>query len=443
MHRRSTHTRPSHPVEYQEDMPADTRPYPRCGKCPHGHTVALVWQHDGMGMQNGQQFTYPFQLKISPPKPGIVDNLTIRHRHDYARDFCTADEGYYAGQVAATTQNRETHWANWTTYVQPLGLDPFLQGVRYTTKVRVLTGFAARVCRGLYGQGKRVHTGTVVGALTAVGQDITPVCDKNPTKVTGSKKFLPRLQQIYDGWQKEDPPTTKQLPVEANVPELLAEKGCNRSATELERAIGYLSLIAFYYLLRIREYTVKSMHNKTKKNVQFKYEDISFFKKTAFGMLQCHPRDAPAHLIATVDGATMKLDNQKNGCKGVCIYQKANGDDYLCPVKRWFLHLRLHGGTRKTFLSLYWTKGTRADVMAENISRALNSATTESNTQPARGSLSQGSTHTPCAAAALMPLPWRDTRTHKFRRWDDGPGPHLKNTSGKSWHVTPGGCHMT
>jgi hypothetical protein len=54
------------------------------------------------------------------------------------------------------------------------------------------------------------------------------------------------LQQIYGGWCKEDPPTIKQLPVEANVLELLAKKGCNGSATELERAIGDLSLIRFY-----------------------------------------------------------------------------------------------------------------------------------------------------------------------------------------------------
>ncbi len=56
---------------------------------------------------------------------------------------------------------------------------------------------------------------------------------------------------------------TKQLPVEFNVPELLAKKGCNRSVMELKKAIGDLSLITFYYLLHIGEYTVKGMRNKT------------------------------------------------------------------------------------------------------------------------------------------------------------------------------------
>jgi hypothetical protein len=97
-------------------------------------------------------------------------------------DFCTADEGYHTGQVAATNQNGKTHWENWTKYVQPLGLDPFLQGVRYTTKVRAITGFMARVRRGLYRPGKQVQTRTVLGALTTTGQEIVLACGEIPQK---------------------------------------------------------------------------------------------------------------------------------------------------------------------------------------------------------------------------------------------------------------------
>jgi hypothetical protein len=114
--------------------------------------------------------------------------------------------------------------------------------------------------------------------------------------------------------------------------------------------------------------------------VQFKYEDITFFKKNSSEQLQCLPQNAPAHLIATADGATVILDNQKNGWKGVCIYQEANSDDYLCPVKalgRHYLYLQLHGGTGKTFLSSYWAKGIKADDTVENISRAIKSAAAE------------------------------------------------------------------
>jgi hypothetical protein len=45
--------------------------------------------------------------------------------------------------------------------------------------------------------------------------------------------------------------------------------------------------------------------------------DIMFFTKDTNGNLRCLPRDAPYDLIANAEGATMKLDNQKNGWKGV------------------------------------------------------------------------------------------------------------------------------
>ena len=210
------------------------------------------------------------------------------------------------------------------------------------TRVRALTGFTTQVRQGLYGWGKRVATGTVVGAITAVGQEVALVCGHTPTKIVGSEKLLPQLSQIFDGWHKEDPPTTKQLPVEADVPELLAECSRDGSATPLDQAIGDLTLITFYYLLHIGEYTVKGKHNKTKQTVQFKYEDITFFKKNAAGKLRCLPRNAAPSLILTADGATMKLDNQKNGWKGVCVYHEASGKDYLCPVRslgRRYIHI--------------------------------------------------------------------------------------------------------
>ncbi len=72
------------------------------------------------------------------------------------------------------------------------------------------------------------------------------------------------MQQTFDGWRKEDPPTFKKLLVEADVPEFLAEQGLRAEAMELKKVVGDLTLIAFYYLLRAREYTIKGTCNKTK-----------------------------------------------------------------------------------------------------------------------------------------------------------------------------------
>ena len=295
----------------------------------------------------------------------------------YACDFRTADEGYRAGRVAATTKNRQTHWDNWCSYVEPLGLEPYLQRVGYVKRVRVLTGFAARVRRGCYSRGKRVQATTVTSAVTAIGKEISLACKINPTKISGSETLVPRLQQMYDGWRKHDPPTTKMLPVESDVPEWLVDRGRDRGATELDKAVGDLVMVAFYYLLRVGEYTVKGSRNETKQMVQFKLEDITFFRKNSAGKLRCLPRDAPDHLIMTADGATLKLDNQKNGWKGVCVYHEANGEVFYCPVRalgRRVRHIRAGGGRAKTFLSAYFVGTSQYDVTAENVSGAVKGA---------------------------------------------------------------------
>jgi hypothetical protein len=52
---------------------------------------------------------------------------------------------------------------------------------------------------------------------------------------------------MLDGFRKANPPTTKQLPVEADVPAYLVKLGQDLEAREL--AIGDITMIAFYYLL--------------------------------------------------------------------------------------------------------------------------------------------------------------------------------------------------
>ena len=46
-----------------------------------------------------------------------------------------------------------------------------------------------------------------------------------------------------------------------DVPELLAELGMEKYATEMVKAVGDCEVIEFYYLLRVGEYTVKKQRN--------------------------------------------------------------------------------------------------------------------------------------------------------------------------------------
>ena len=85
-----------------------------------------------------------------------------------------------------------------------MGVDPYLQQVQFSTRVRCLTGFAAQKRTDFYGYGQQVQSSTVTGAITVIGQTIALACNKNPTKGLGSEKFLPALQIMLDGY-KETP----------------------------------------------------------------------------------------------------------------------------------------------------------------------------------------------------------------------------------------------
>ena len=229
---------------------------------------------------------------------------------------------------------------------------------------------------------------------------------------------------MLNGYGKEDPATIKKLPVQSDIPELLVSMAYNGNSTEKDKAATDLTMIAFYYLLRVGEYTVKGSRNSTKQTVQFKYEDVTFFRKNQMGQLRCLPRNASNELIASADGATLKLDNQKNGWKGGCGYHETNGDTDHCPVRalgQRYLHLRHHGATPKTFLSAFYNKaGKRCNITNKDITAALKQAATVLDYPIAKGiPIERIDTHSlrSGGANALSLAGFSDTQIQKMGRW--------------------------
>ena len=119
----------------------------------------------------------------------------------------------------------------------------------------------------------------------------------------------------------------------------------------------------------------------------------------------------------------MKLDNQKNGWKGVCIFHKSNGNNYLCPVRalgQRYIHIRQHGSTAKTTLSSYCSNGKRGDVTAEHISRALKSTAMELQYPTNKGiPITRINTHSlqSGGANALALNRYSDTQIQNLGQW--------------------------
>ena len=121
--------------------------------------------------------------------------------------------------------------------------------------------------------------GTVKPVLTAIGQKIEMDSGTNRVKLAGSTDLLLPLQFMVKGWGEKDEPTKKKLPVEADVPDYMAAMGALDDATELEKRVGDLALVAFYYLLRVGEYAVTGTKSSEKQTTQFKVSAIAFFAR--------------------------------------------------------------------------------------------------------------------------------------------------------------------
>ena len=58
-----------------------------------------------------------------------------------------------------------------------------------------------------------------------------------------------------------------------------------------------------------------------------------FFRQDAKGHLRQMPINTLDKDILSADGSTLKLDHQKNGWKGLCVYQEHNVDEKFSPVR--------------------------------------------------------------------------------------------------------------
>lgn len=224
------------------------------------------------------------------------------------------------------------------------------------------------------------------------------------------------------GFKKWDKPVDKKLPIEADVVELLCMLGQLELANTCEAVLGDWALIAFYYLLRVGEYTEKSTRGDTKQTVAFRMKDVTFFHYDEKNRLSQMPRNASDEQIMKAAGCTLRLSNQKNGWKNVCIFHFANGDDVTCPIRalgRRYCHIRAHSSDSEEKLSAYFVNGVRYHLRDREVGESLKAAALKLD-YPARGipieSIDTHSLRTG-GANALHLAGYSDREIQKMGRW--------------------------
>ena len=95
--------------------------------------------------------------------------------------------------------------------------------------------------------------------------------------------------------------------------------------TEHQHAVADLVIIAFFYLLRVGEYTAPA-RSRDRRTIPLRKCDIRLWRK---GVLLQH--SAGLRTLLRADSATICIANTKNGTKGAVVHHEAFGGP-LCPV---------------------------------------------------------------------------------------------------------------
>jgi hypothetical protein len=184
-------------------------------------------------------------------------------------------------------------------------------------------------------------------------------------------------------------------------------------------------MMAFCYLLRIGEYSDKGEGTGATQTQPFKMKDVAFFgTNSKTGRLYRIHHNARDWEIMHAKCATLKLDNQKNGWKGVCVNHEANGDEYNCGVKaigRLYCHIRKHTTDPSTPLFTYFDeKDQKCTVSNQDIREAIKMAATECDYPHAcqsSSSIKLINTLRIGGACALALAGYSDTQIQKMGRW--------------------------
>ena len=148
-------------------------------------------------------------------------------------------------------------------------------------------------------------------------------------------------------------------------------------------------------------------------------------------------------LVAT--RVTLRLENQKNGWKNVCVHQEVNGHEFACPVKALvagMIEIRSNTLDRIVTLSAYWENGERKDVTDEDIQRAVKTAAEVLDYLYMRDiEIDQVNTHSLRGGGvnALHCAGFSDHQTTKIRRWRSSPR-HSSSALSRSSATSPRGC---
>jgi len=192
--------------------------------------------------------------------------------------------------------------------------------------------FVGRLRKGR--RGKAVGARSVRAGLGGVNTTIALDTGRQPLHQADGKHYIAQVQHMLAGFKNFDPATEKKLACHPDLPNAACAWGNRKGTLPHQKAVGDLCVIAFYYLLRVGEYTTKTRRKKKTRTRQFRGMDVTFFTMNEHGDMIALPQTATDAEIMCAVAATLRISNQKNGDAGACVHHlEIPGNEVLCPVR--------------------------------------------------------------------------------------------------------------
>jgi hypothetical protein len=234
--------------------------------------------------------------------------------------------------------------------------------------------FAHRVRTGqLAADGRPVRKRTVEQYLRSVAQIFASVGARDPRHDhLGHTDF--RLARQFRSYDKQDPPPTRVRPVPLQLLLHLHDSVTQLpTATDRQRAVSDLALMAFFFLLRPGEYCKSGPDTESH---PFRLRDVTF----SLGEATCNAATAPLARIQQADYVALYFTTQKNGVRGEAIGHGASGHATACPlrvIRERVLYLRSLGAPPDTPLCAVLERQRWRLVPSTAITAALRAATVD------------------------------------------------------------------
>jgi len=201
------------------------------------------------------------------------------------------------------------------------------------------------------------------------------------------------------------------------------------------RTTSALVVVAFFFMLRVGEYTPTRNRKRKKRTIPLRKCDVALLRN---GIPL--DKEAPLSVLQTATGCTICLENQKNGVKDQTLYHDSSGDDVLDPAREMaYLVHQLRGQPDDTPLGTCFDGGRKYRISSSAVLSMVRLAAQHDNLQSAGYDLSRIGSHSLRSGGAVR---------LKLAGFDDGIIKKLGRWSSETYakyiqpHIGPitGGC---